>query len=155
MCAPWDSPLTAEVERQGGKGMRLGPHNGYDLSTRQGFLKAAKVFREYKPRKAHFSPPCFPWTQMQNINQRTPEQCAELMEKRAHSRKMLKNLEKLAEIQYYELGGDLGGEQPWTAKSWGERSWNRMAKIAGGRFRVDGCRFGMTHPKSGLLLQKG
>lgn len=155
VCAPWDSPLTTEVEKKGGKAMRLGLHNGYDLSTRQGLLKAAKVVREKKPRNLHFAPPCFPWSQMQNINQRNPEQCANLEEKREHSRKLLKNLDKLAEIQHCELGGDTSGEQPWTATTWKEKSWDKMTRRAGGRFRVDGCRYGMKHPKSGLLLQKG
>ena len=155
VCAPWDSPLTQEVESRGGKAMRLGLHNGYDLSSRQGFLKAAKAVRTNKPRNLHFSPPCFPWSQMQNINQRNPEQCANLQEKREHSRQLLKNLLKLAEIQHYELGGDTSGEQPWTATTWKEKTWAKMTKMAGGRFRVDGCRYGMKHPKSGLLLQKG
>ena len=37
VCAPWDSPLTQEVESKGGKAMRLGLHNGYDLSSRRVF----------------------------------------------------------------------------------------------------------------------
>ena len=153
--APWDSPLSHEVEKQGGKAMRLGVHNGFDLSTRNGYLKAAQVFRENRPRLAHFSPACFPWTQMQNINQRTPSQCEELHEKREHSRKILKNLHKLAELQVDELGGDISGEQPWTAKSWNEKPWAKMTKKGGGRFRVDGCRFGMKNHRTDRLIQKG
>ena len=155
VCAPWDSPLCKHVEDMGGCAMRMGIHNGFDLSTRKGFLEAAKVFRKVKPRKAHFLPPCFPWSQFQNLNQRTPEQCADLQQKREHSRKLLKNLEKLAEIQHYELGGDISGEQPWKAGAWKEKTWSRMAKMAGGKFRVDGCRFGMKNPKTQKLFQKG
>ena len=54
VCAPWDSPLVEEVERQGGKGMRMGLHNGYDLSTRAGFLKAVDVLRKTRPKKCSF-----------------------------------------------------------------------------------------------------
>ena len=155
ICTPWDSPLSKEVERKGGLAIRLGCHNGYDLSTRAGFLASAKVLRENKPRNVHFSPPCFPWSQFQNLNQRTPTQCEELHIKREIGRKIFKHLEKLAQIQLYEVGGDLSGEQPWTASSWKEPSWSRISRMAGGRFRVDGCRYGMKHPSNEKLLQKG
>ena len=68
---------------------------------------------------------------------------------------MLKNLKKLAEIQIKELEGELSGEQPWAALSWKEKPVEQLVKMTGGRFRVDGCRFGLKHPDSGLLLQKG
>ena len=155
ICTPLDSRLSNEVERKGGTAIRLGCHNGYDLSTRAGFLASAKVLRENKPRNAHLSPPCFPWSQFQNLNQRTPEQREELHAKRVVGRRIFKHLEKLAQIQLYEVGGDLSGEQPWTASSWKEPAWARIARMAGGRFRVDGCRYGMKHPDSGKLLQKG
>ena len=67
VCAPWDSNLGKEVEKQGGKVLRLGPHNGFDLTTKEGFRKAAQAFRTYRPRHGHFSPACFPWTQFQKL----------------------------------------------------------------------------------------
>ena len=156
ICAPWDSPLSEEYEKQGGRVDRLGLHNGYDLSTRYGYRKAAAFLREHKPRNVHMAPACFPWSQFQNINQRTEKQVKDLQEKRRVGRKVLKHLESLAEIQIQELQGELSGEQPWTASSWQERSWHRhrISKMAGGSFRVDGCRFGMKHPKTGKLLKK-
>ena len=45
VCAPWDSPLCDSVERLGGKTLRLGLHNGFDLSTKEGLRKASKVLR--------------------------------------------------------------------------------------------------------------
>lgn len=60
LCAPWDSPLAAAVERQGGTVMRLGLHNGYDMSTGRGLLDALTVVRRVPPRSVHMSPPCFP-----------------------------------------------------------------------------------------------
>lgn len=155
VCAPWDSNLGKEVERQGGSCLRMGVHNGFDLSTKAGFQKAAKVIRETRPRLIHLSPACFPWTRLQNLNQRTDEQREALQAKRVLSRKILKNLRRLAEIQIYELGGHVGGEQPWSALTWEEQSWAKIAKMAGGRFRVDGCRYGLRHPKNHKLLQKG
>ena len=154
ICAPWDSPLSEEYKAQGGRVERLGLHNGYDLSTRTGYRKAASFLREHKPRNVHLAPPCFPWSQFQNINQRTEQQIQDLRMKREVGRRLLKNLESLAEIQIKELQGELSGEQPWTASSWRERSWHRISKMAGGSFRVDGCRFGLKHPKTGKLLKK-
>ena len=155
VCAPWDSNLGKEVEKQGGKVLRLGPHNGFDLTTKEGFRKAAQAFRTYRPRHGHFSPACFPWTQFQNLNQKTDEQRQSLHEKRELSRRVLKNIVKLAEIQVQELEGTISGEQPWTAKTWNEPTWSKLTRMAGGRFRVDGCRFGMKSPQNGFLLQKG
>ena len=82
LCAPWDSPLAAAVERQGGTVLRLGLHNGYDMSTRRGLLGALAVVRRVRPRYVHMSPPCFPFSVMQNANQRTPEQIEALERKK-------------------------------------------------------------------------
>ena len=141
---------------------RLGIHNGYDLSTRAGYLKAAQYLKEHRPRYIHFSPPCFPWTPLTNLNQRNQEQVERLSENRRHSRKILKHCRKLYELQVQELQAEssgtgdhhASGEQPLRAQSWGESSWKAMATHAGGRFRVDGCAWGLRHPSSGLPLQK-
>ena len=154
VCAPWDSNLGKEIEKQGGKVFRMGPHNGFDLTTKAGLIKATKVFRETRPRHVHLSPACFPWSQFQNLNMKTEEQRERLFEKRQLGRRLLKNLVTLGEIQVQELDGGLSGEQPWTASSWSEPTWSKLARMAGGRFRVDGCRFGMKSPENGLLFQK-
>jgi hypothetical protein len=155
VCTPWDSPLGKAVEEKGGKVFRMGVHNGFDLSTRKGFLSACRALRELRPMNFHASPHCYPWSQFQNLNQNNPKQCEDLEEKRNVGRKVLKAIERLAEIQFYELQVDVSGEQPWKASSWNERPWAALAKRAGGRFRVDGCRFGMKDPKTKLLMQKG
>ena len=45
VCAPWDSPLASAVENHGGTVFRMGIHNGFDLGTRAGFLKAVYVLK--------------------------------------------------------------------------------------------------------------
>ena len=154
VCAPWDSPLCDSVERLGGKTLRLGLRNGFDLSTKEGLRKASKVLRECRPRKMHLSPPCFPWTAFQNLNQKTEQQKLNLVHKRQMGRRLLKNMRTLAEIQMFELQGDISGEQPWTASSWNEKPWNHICKLAGGRFKVDGCAFGLKDVVSGKLMHK-
>lgn len=154
VCAPWDSPLGTFCEKFGGKVARLGIHNGYDMSTRRGLNRALDFLRKHRPRVAHLSPPCFPWSPFQNLNQNTEEQKQELDQKRRLGRKIFKNLETFVDVQIDELQGDVTGEQPWNASSWQERSWQRLARKCGGRFRVDGCAFGMKNPDNGLLFQK-
>lgn len=121
ICTPWDSPLGKAVEERGGTVFRMGPHNGYDLTTRSGLVKACATLRELRPRNLHASPPCFPFSQFQNLNQRTEEQRESLAEKRVEGRKILKAIKRLAEIQFHEIPGDFSGEQPWKATSWEEK----------------------------------
>ena len=162
ICAPWDSPLCAAVQELGGRAARLGLHNGYDLSTRSGMLKAAQFLRENRPRYAHFSPPCYPWSPMTNANRRTEQQVLRLEQERRNSKKILRNCRKLFEIQIHELQAQgsgvaethASGEQPLRAQSWSEESWRAMTRQAGGRFRVDGCEHGLKNPKTGHYLQK-
>ena len=40
VCCPEDSPLSAEVEKQGGSVLPLGLHSGHDMSTYQGYRRA-------------------------------------------------------------------------------------------------------------------
>ena len=74
VCAPWDSPLVKAVQNAGGQAMAIGLHNDYDLATRRGFVRAAQLIRERKPKYLHVSPPCFPWSPLQNCNQKTEQQ---------------------------------------------------------------------------------
>ena len=66
ICAPWDSPLSQAVIDAGGTVERWGCHNGYDLSTKSGCVKALKRLKQVRPRYVHISPPCDPWSIMQS-----------------------------------------------------------------------------------------
>ena len=170
VCAPWDSPLASAVENHGGTVFRMGIHNGFDLGTRAGFLKAVYVLKRLRPRYVHVSPPCFPFSIMQNANQRNSEQIRELEAKRQTGRRILRHCTRLLEIQIMELGSqggwatadhavsqeehDGGLEQPLRALSWKEPSLKKATRLCGGRFRVDGCRHGCKDLKTGQPLQK-
>lgn len=166
ICAPWDSPLTKAVIQEGGRAMSIGLHNGYDLKTVAGFKAALALLRKTKPRYIHVSPPCDPWTAIQNCNQKTEAQKISLAQKRQESRKLMKHCQRLVEVQVCELNGECGwtpenpefhhagGEHPLHAQSWKEPEMKQMVRLCGGRFSVHGCRHGMVSRKTGLLVKK-
>ena len=154
VCAPWDSPLSVAVRDAGGSALSIGLHNGYDLTTHQGFKNALTFVREYRPRYIHFSPPCDPWSAMQNCNQQSEEQQEALRSKRQRSKKLIRNCRKLMEVQIKELGNQAGGEHPLHAQSWQQTDMKVMSKLCGGRFVVHGCRHGLVSKTKGVLLKK-
>ena len=125
VCAPWDSPLSEAVERAGGKAFRIGLHNGYDLATKAGLVKALATLREIRPRYVHVSPPCFPFSSLSHTNRRNPKQVQDLERKQEHGRLILKNCYKIIQVQRQELQGEsgtgpdchAGGEQPLRARN--------------------------------------
>ena len=136
----------------------LGLHNGYDLTTRSGFRKAAQFVREMKPTYVHISPPCFPWSPMQNLNQ-SREQQLRLIELRRKHRKLLHHCRRLAEIQVLELNSHLGFNEKQTdfhhaglEHPLREVSW--VLECVSERFRVDGCRHGLINRDSHRLFHK-
>lgn len=165
VCAPWDSPLSRAVREEGGRAMSIGVHNGYDLTTRLGFKRAVKLLRETRPRYMHLSPPCDPWSPLQNLNQRTFQQIENLKQKRTLHRRLFHHCRRLVEIQVCEfnqhcgmdedsLHHHAGGEQPLRATSWGLSDMRVMLRLCGDRFTVHGCRHGMKNMRTGNLLRK-
>ena len=51
ICCPAESTLADCMQEHGCEVMRLGLHNGYDLSKKSGFLKAADMVKRFKPDK--------------------------------------------------------------------------------------------------------
>ena len=50
MCGPAESELLKQLDKKGGKGMRLGPGAGVDLSTRTGYFRVLTTLREQRPK---------------------------------------------------------------------------------------------------------
>lgn len=83
-CSP-ESRLSAEVRKKFGyedAAIRCSHWNGCDLGTREGVHQTLRVIQEKRPDNVWISPECGPYSPLQAINQRTPEQVAELQEKR-------------------------------------------------------------------------
>ena len=83
-CSP-DSRLSAEVQRITGReasAVRCSHWNGGNLETSEGVKHCLKLIDELDPENVWISPECGPYSPMQAVNQRTPEQVAELEQKR-------------------------------------------------------------------------
>ena len=114
-CSP-DSMMT-KVAQGAGMTSERWTASDYDLSTEEGYALAEQRLRILRPRRIWFSPECGPWSQMQNTNQRSPEQIEKLMEKRIEGFKQWRNCIRLAWVQL-ELGGYFYIEQPQTCMTW-------------------------------------
>ena len=56
--------------------------NHCDIGTNAGIHQVVHAIQQHRPKHVWLSPPCGPYSVMQNVNQRTPEQRADLEEKR-------------------------------------------------------------------------
>eukprot|EP00959_Pyramimonas_sp_CCMP1952_P112961 2361220-Pyramimonas_sp.AAC.1 len=117
VCAPPDSKLGVEAEKLGGKVMRLGKHNMYDLTTNAGYRRASETLREEMPRRVVFSPPCTARSIIQNASQNTPEQREKLEAKRRKNDKVTKACVLLAH-QTLHQGVEIDFEQPLRCGTW-------------------------------------
>ena len=83
-CSP-DSVLTAmmhEITKTESSAVRCSLWNGCDLSTGKGVRMVLDQIDLHDPEHVWISPICGPFSVMQNINQRTDQQCSELAAKR-------------------------------------------------------------------------
>ena len=120
-----DSMLTKVACRSGLKAERW-TIDDFDLSSERGYLLAEQRLRQIRPKCLWLSPECGPFSQMQNTNQRTPEQIANLMEKRKQGLRQWKNSIRLAWVQL-EIGGYFYIEQPQGCMTWRlEDVWTRQ-----------------------------
>ena len=76
-----DSMLTKVAQLSGMTAERW-TLDDFDLATESGFAEAEYRLRELRPRRIWLSPECGPFSQMQNANQRTAIQKAQLTIKR-------------------------------------------------------------------------
>ena len=84
-----DSRLSAEAMKQLGPdaALRCAVWNGYDLTTKSGVRHLKDLISARRPLNVWVSCDCGPYSPLQRINQRTPEQRARLQEKREYADK--------------------------------------------------------------------
>ena len=79
-------PATQQAQAvvdQMGTAFRVGLWNQYDFAKHDTVAKACAYVDKTRPRRAHASPPCTPFSVLQNGNQRTGELRANLKRKKA------------------------------------------------------------------------
>ncbi len=152
-CCPVDSELAEAVLRKGGAVHRLGLWNGYDLSKDSGTAAAAELIKKHLPRYNHFSPPCTPFSSMQNANMKTEEQRRKLSQLRRRGVKVLENVAKFMKL-CLSLDLDVSVERP-VASSHLRFSevfadlWTQLYERS-----VYGCMYGLRDHASGMLMEK-
>ena len=150
-----DSMMTQVAQRAGMTTERW-TIDDYDLSTESGFAQAEQRLRDLRPRRLWLSPECGPFSQMQNTNQRTPEQVNNLIEKRKRGFKQWLNCIRLAWVQL-ELGGYFYIEQPQRCMTWRleDMTTRQLVDELSSYCIRDQCFDGLKHPRSGKPMMKG
>ena len=147
VCCEEDSLLVTMVEQRGGRGMRLGLFNGYDLLTDSGLQKPIQSLREHRPRVLWISMPCGATSPIQHLNELTPEAKKKSMKRRQRSKKLVRNGVKLMNEQLC-LGGEVLQEWPFPNDAWRQREvqelWHALEQAGRAEvIRVDGCAYGL------------
>jgi len=155
-CSP-ESRLSAEVRKKFGyddAAIRCSHWNGCDLGTREGVHQTLKVIQEKRPDNVWISPECGPYSPLQAINQRTPEQVAELQEKRRIALKQYVGASIVFQF-CIQLGIHVSWEWSQRCQAWRlplvqklMKKYNLFTAV------VTGCRVNLRDPKSQKLLSK-
>ncbi|CAK0874899.1 unnamed protein product, partial [Prorocentrum cordatum] len=149
-----DSNLGQVCDEKGYHYERLGQFNDCDLSKPQGNHKAKFLLDERRLELLVSTPPCGPWSIMQNINQRDDKQKDNLRKKRLKSQRIFENDKRLIEHQVLHLNGSALAEQPHNSLSWQKTCWKDLHNIPPYEAIVDGCACGPKAPDTGELMRK-
>ena len=150
------SRLSVECERLYGKGsaMRLSWWNGGNLETQKGRDWIISMIQEVKPDLVWISPECGPYSPMQRLNQRTPQQREALEEKRQHARLQYEGAAKVIRAAW-KLGIHSMLEMSERCEGWSQDWCHKLAldvPLAEGVCK--GCQVGLRNAQ-GVLLCKG
>ena len=90
-CSP-TSTLTSEVLRNNLKAKRWTLESGFDLEKPDCVSNALEAVQCERPSKLWAALKCTPWTSIQNLNQKTPQQVSNLRRMRLRSRKQVRHV---------------------------------------------------------------
>ncbi len=156
-CGP-DSVLTSKMQQMTGKkesARRFAYWNGYDLSTSTGVRAVLSEVDKENPQSVWLSLECGPFSKMQNVNQRTPEQREALKEKRANVIKQYVG-GLLAYVHCYQKGIPVTWEWSETCDAWRLPMVQRVFERYPPMFCVvKGCRVNLRDLKTKRPLSKG
>ena len=92
LCSTEKSILAEWVLQRGGRVLRMGLWSNYDIAKSWTVERAkTDVFRQ-RPRHLHASPPCTPFSLLQNANQNTEAQREKLAKQRRWGKKVIRNV---------------------------------------------------------------
>ena len=116
----------------------------WDFSSKRGRDEALEIIDTQKPLFLMLSPECTPYSNVQNLNMRTPTGKAKVEEARRKGDVHLVFCTTLAHKQM-EGGRHFVYEHPKSAASWDNPSIRRLASTPGAlRTELDQCEFGLT-----------
>ena len=156
-CSP-DSVLSTQMAKMTGDSnsvQRLSFWNGFDLTKNEGVRAVMSKIDSCKPMHVWLSLECGPFSQMQNVNQRTPQQVEELKRKRENCMRQY-----VGGLLIYTYCAQLGIPCTWewseTCNAWRLPMVQRVFNKVQPRFVVTkGCRVQLRDPKSKKLMAKG
>ena len=154
-CAP-NSVLSQVMQQKKGAdaARRCSIFNEYDLGTNQGIHKVIADIDHYNPKHVWMSPICGPFSVMQNINQRTEQQVADLEQKRKNA---IKQYTGCALIYTYciQKGIHVTWEWSQSCQAWRLPLMQNLVKRFQPFFAViRGCRVNLVTEK-GIPISKG
>ena len=155
-CEP-DSLLASAVQARTGRSdaaCRSSLWCGHDLSTPAGLSQVLEQIQVLRPKNVWISPPCGPYSPLQNVNQRSPAQIRELKVKRATAQRIYGSTLEIVKI-CLQLGIHITVELAERCEAWRLPIFQKLRFEMGLHTAVTkGCSVGLKG-QDGALMQKG
>ena len=156
-CSP-TSVLTSTIQSMTGQtssASRCSHWNCGDLGYGKGLKLVLQRLEVENPSHVWLSPPCGPFSPLQNVNSRTPEQRAELEKKRAEAMRIYVSCCVIVHM-CMQKGIHVTFEMSERCQAWRlPLLQNLQTKYSLFSTVTRGCRVGLRSGKDGQLLQKG
>ena len=135
--------------------VRASLFNSGDLSSSAGLRLVLDRIRLERPQHVWISPPCGPFSPLQNTNQRTEQQRAELAEKRRHAMKVFTGAVCIVHL-CMQLGIHCSWQWPERSDAWRLPMIQRLIQKYDLYLGVTkGCRVQLRDEKNARLMAKG
>ena len=155
-CEP-DSLLTSAVQARTGRSdaaCRSSLWRGHDLATTTGLSQVLEQIYALQPKRVWVSPPCGPYSPLQNVNQRSPAQIRELKAKRATAQRIYDSTLEIVKV-CLQLGIHVTVDLAERCEAWRLPALQKLRFDMGLYTAVTkGCAVGLKG-QDGALMQKG
>ena len=125
----------------------------WDLRLESTQNEAMRYLEEINPDAIVVAWPCSPWSPLQQLNMRTPQQRRALRKKQLESRRTLLAFTRRVVLWQRRRGKAVLGENPHPSKAWKTPeildAFQGCAEAVG-----DQCEFGLRHPMSQVPMKK-